>query len=114
MVLKVYSTNFHIFLKLRLICEVCCIFKKYYAFKHKNKRWGTVRNYNGNGKNHNLNSIVAIKLSTLERTKMDKFYPSGRYAKISLTAKFNRKFTRYLFTIKLIFGLLDKTCFRPI
>ena len=51
---------------------------------------------------------------TLERTKMDKFDPSGRYAKILLTAKFNRKFTRYLFTRKLIFGLLDKTCFRPI
>ena len=78
MVLKVYSTNFHIFLKLRLICEVCCIFKKYCAFKHKNKRWGTVKNYNGNGKNHNLNSIVAIKLLIWNQVEAEQIFRNSK------------------------------------
>ena len=47
---------------------MCCIFKNYHAFKYKNKRWGTVRNYNGNGKNHNLNSRVKIAFLSRDRS----------------------------------------------
>jgi hypothetical protein len=48
---------------------MCCIFKNYHAFKYKNKRWGTVRNYNGNGKKkHNFNSIMKIAFLSPDRS----------------------------------------------